>query len=125
MVCDNERSVNVLVDKAEPLVKLHRNADRVDREPLAVPLDFRFVKRDNYLSDLPREPPARVDRFEAEHLIQNDIVCATLLAHQKVNRFRSHKVDFQFQPEKSSLFRHAAASYPNPPLSSKSLLSPP
>lgn len=98
MVRNYQRSVHVLVDQAELFIKLHSDPNCVDGKPLAIPLDFRFVKRNNYFSDGPRQSPVRVDRFQAEHLIENDIVCAVLLAHKEVNRFGSHKVDFQLHP---------------------------
>lgn len=107
VVRNDERPVRILVDKAKFPVKLHSDPDRVDGKPLAISLDFGLVKGDDDLSDLPGEPPMRVDGFEAEHLIEDDIVCASVLAHKEVNRFRGHKVDLQFQPEKAFFIRQA------------------
>ena len=43
------------------------------------------VKRNDDVSDLPREPPFRVNGFQAQCLIENDIIRAVWLAHEEVH----------------------------------------
>ena len=98
MVDKNERSVLFLVDKSELFIKPQRNADGVQREPLTVTLNLSHVERYDDIAYLTCKATARIDGFETEHLIKDNVVGTVGLAHQEIDHLGIHKRILELYP---------------------------
>nr|DAP17927.1 MAG TPA: hypothetical protein [Bacteriophage sp.] len=102
-----------MVDQAKPFVVFQRHADGISGEPLAVPAYLLNVERNDDVPDLPREPPFRVNGFQAQSLVEDDIICTVRLAHKEIHRIAVQKRLFQPHPVICFTCRHFANTSPS------------
>lgn len=95
VVCKHQRAVFFLINQPKFRVKSQRDTHRIGRKPLSIALNLVHVIRNDHFTDLPRKPAVCVDSHKAEHLVQNHIVCAVFLTHEKIHRVGPHEAVFE------------------------------
>ena len=98
MIGKGENAVPIQIDQAERLVEIEGNTDGIDGKPLGIALDFGFVVGNDDLPNMAFQLAARVDGFETEHLIEDNIVRAVRLTHEEVHGIGGHERFLEFDP---------------------------
>ena len=87
MIDKNQRSILFFINQTKLFIETKSNTDGIQRKPFTVTLNFLNIKRNNDVANLTGQAAARIDGFETEHLIKDDIAGTVRLAHHEIDHF--------------------------------------